>query len=246
MGTLLDPRDPTPLWAQLTTELRRRLGSGQYVGRFPTEAELTSEFVVSRATVREALRRLKDDGLLDARRGSGTFVVRRELDQPVIGASGLAREIADAGLEESSKLLRLEEGEAGAAVAAALGITAEAPVVWLERLRGAGDRVLALDRSAVALDAEGRRALLSVDLATGSLYDALAERCDIQVTGATEQVRASAGSASDRRRMRLAAEEGLLEVERVSFAGPVAVEWRRSLLRGSAYVLGSSWGSVPR
>ena len=41
-----------------------------------------SAFGVSRATVREAIRRLRGEGLLEARRGSGTFVVQRQLDAP--------------------------------------------------------------------------------------------------------------------------------------------------------------------
>ena len=93
----LDMSNPMPLWAQLVAELRRRLGAGDFDERFPTEAELVVAFGVSRATVREAIRRLRGDGLLDARRGSGTFVVRRQLDAPILGTSGLAQAITAAG-----------------------------------------------------------------------------------------------------------------------------------------------------
>ena len=85
----LDVSDPMPLWAQLASELRRRLGAGEFDERFPTEADLVAVFGVSRATVREAIRRLREEGLLDARRGSGTFVVRRQLDAPILGSAGL-------------------------------------------------------------------------------------------------------------------------------------------------------------
>ena len=108
----LDMSNPMPLWAQLVAELRRRLGAGDFDERFPTEAELVVAFGVSRATVREAIRRLRGDGLLDARRGSGTFVVRRQLDAPILGTSGLAQAITAAGLVEASRVLRIEEGQA--------------------------------------------------------------------------------------------------------------------------------------
>ncbi len=119
--TALDTNDPMPLWAQLASELRRRLGAGEFDDRFPTEAELVATFDVSRATVREAIRRLRGEGLLDARRGSGTFVVRRRLDAPILGTAGLAQAITAAGLIETSKVLRVEEGPAGDRVAHALG-----------------------------------------------------------------------------------------------------------------------------
>jgi GntR family transcriptional regulator len=243
--SVLDPRHPTPLWAQLAAALRDRLSAGAYGERFPTESELASEFDVSRATVREAVRRLRAEGLLDARRGSGTFVVRRELDEPVLGTPELARAIIGAGLEEESVVRHFAEGPAGADAAAALHIDAGATVVWIERLRVAGGHPLALDRSAVTLAAACRRALLRSDLASGSLYAALAAGCDIHVTGGREKVRAVECSAADRRVLHLASGEGVLEVERLAFAGAARVEWRRSLLRGSAYELTAGWGTVP-
>ena len=125
---------------------------------------MTAEFEVSRATVREAIRRLREEGLLDARRGSGTFVVRRQLDEPVIGAPGLARAIVAAGLEEESRVLEVAELPATAEVAAALGLASGEPIVWLERLRVAGGEPLALDRSALRLEERCRRQVLGADL----------------------------------------------------------------------------------
>lgn len=45
--------------------------------RLPTEAELATRYGVSRPTVREALSRLRLDGLITSRRGSGSYVIRR-------------------------------------------------------------------------------------------------------------------------------------------------------------------------
>src|SRR5208283_3350710 len=155
--TSLDVSDPMPLWAQLAIELRRRLAAGEFDARFPTEAELVGTFGVSRATVREAIRRLRGEGLLDARRGSGTFVVRRQLDAPILGTSGLAQAITAAGFAEASRVLRMEQGPAGERAAQALGIGDDEVVQWVERLRYADGEPLALDRSALAIDAEQRR-----------------------------------------------------------------------------------------
>jgi DNA-binding FadR family transcriptional regulator len=46
-------------------------------GRLPTEAELSLSYGVSRPTVREALSRLRLDGIINSRRGAGSFVLRR-------------------------------------------------------------------------------------------------------------------------------------------------------------------------
>jgi len=55
------------------------MSSGEYPesGRLPTETDLAQKYGVSRPTVREALSRLRLDGLIASRRGSGSYVLRR-------------------------------------------------------------------------------------------------------------------------------------------------------------------------
>lgn len=45
--------------------------------KLPTETTLAQEFNVSRPVVREALARLRDDGLIQPRQGAGSFVLKR-------------------------------------------------------------------------------------------------------------------------------------------------------------------------
>ncbi|CAM5536611.1 FadR family transcriptional regulator OS=Streptomyces alboniger OX=132473 GN=CP975_07570 PE=4 SV=1 [Streptomyces alboniger] len=62
---------------QVIAELRKQISSGEWpVGsRIPTEPELVEQLGVARNTVREAVRALAHNGMLDIRQGSGTFVV---------------------------------------------------------------------------------------------------------------------------------------------------------------------------
>ncbi|MEU3986233.1 FadR/GntR family transcriptional regulator [Streptomyces sp. NPDC026672] len=62
---------------QVITALRHQITSGEWpVGsRIPTEPELVEQLGVARNTVREAVRALAHNGLLDIRQGSGTYVV---------------------------------------------------------------------------------------------------------------------------------------------------------------------------
>src|SRR5258708_246910 len=65
------------LYLQILRSLKDEIVRGIYpVGsQLPTEEELCARFSVSRYTVREALRRLRDDRLVASRRGAGTTVV---------------------------------------------------------------------------------------------------------------------------------------------------------------------------
>jgi GntR family transcriptional regulator len=76
----------TPLHRKVLQTLKQRILSGGYaVGtQLPTENELAEEIEVSRHTVREALRQLRDDGLVTSRQGAGTTVRRQGVPEPYV------------------------------------------------------------------------------------------------------------------------------------------------------------------
>jgi DNA-binding GntR family transcriptional regulator len=75
---------PLPMYFQVALDLRRRIGDGEWEpgARIPPEVDLGEEYGVSRVTVRQALAELDKDGLVDRRRGSGTYVC--ESQQPLV------------------------------------------------------------------------------------------------------------------------------------------------------------------
>jgi GntR family transcriptional regulator len=68
-----------PRYQRVADDLTKRIGSGRYPvgGNLPTEMELCQQYGISRHTVREALRQLRDAGLISRRRRVGTEVVAR-------------------------------------------------------------------------------------------------------------------------------------------------------------------------
>jgi len=68
-------------------QLRKRILFGDILpgNRLPAVQELSSEFGVSPATIREALRVLESEGLIIVRHGAGTFVVERDINNVPIG-----------------------------------------------------------------------------------------------------------------------------------------------------------------
>ena len=70
---------PPRLSEGVCAELEQRIRSGGYAPgeQLPTEKLLAERFDVSRAVIREAVARLKADGLIESRQGSGAFVTAR-------------------------------------------------------------------------------------------------------------------------------------------------------------------------
>jgi GntR family transcriptional regulator, transcriptional repressor for pyruvate dehydrogenase complex len=69
---------------QVTAVLNTRIAEGQLSAgsRLPTEQDLSVEFGVSRTVVREAISRLKSEGLVETRQGAGGFVATSKLGVP--------------------------------------------------------------------------------------------------------------------------------------------------------------------
>jgi GntR family transcriptional regulator len=68
-----------PMYRYIADDLRAKITSGELApnDKLSTEGELSVQYEASRNTVREAIRRLTDEGLLESRPGQGTFVARR-------------------------------------------------------------------------------------------------------------------------------------------------------------------------
>jgi GntR family transcriptional regulator len=68
-----------PMYRYIADDLRSKIKDGRLApnDKLPTEGELSEQYEASRNTVREAIRRLTDEGLLESRPGQGTFVARR-------------------------------------------------------------------------------------------------------------------------------------------------------------------------
>lgn len=68
-----------PLYRHIADDLRLKITTGKLAAnvKLPTEGELSDQYEASRNTVREAIRRLTDEGLLESRPGQGTFVARK-------------------------------------------------------------------------------------------------------------------------------------------------------------------------
>lgn len=71
------PKSDLTLSDRITEILARQIRAGAYPvnSRLPTEKFMTQEYGVSRTVIREAISRLKSEGLVDTRQGSGTVVL---------------------------------------------------------------------------------------------------------------------------------------------------------------------------
>ena len=234
----LDRRSPMPLWAQLLAELQRRLASGAFAPRFPTDRELTETYGVSRQTAREAVRRLGDSIALDRQAGRGTFVRRVEFEQPAGTLYSLFQAIEAQGVEQRS-VVRVQELRTDPAAAAELEVASDAPLVYLERLRLAGGVPLALDCTWLPGDLAG--AVLEADFGHTALYDELWVRCGVRPTRGEERIRPVVPPREQARLLKIPREAAAFSIERHTWTADRPLERRQTLVHGERYAFVTTW-----
>ncbi|MDA8103241.1 MAG: GntR family transcriptional regulator [Nitrospiraceae bacterium] len=241
MTVKIDRLSPVPLWAQIVDDLRRRLLSGEFENGFPTDEQLTKEYDVGRQTAREAVRRLSAEGVVIRQRGRRTSVSAPILEQPIHSFYSLASTMRALGMEERNEVLAAERQPADMEVAEQLEVKEGDEVVYVERLRFAGDEPIAWDRS--WLPAEKAAAVLEADLRSQGLYALLSVHCGVHISGGRERIIPVVPDATERKLLRLSPGIALFSVERLVMGGEDPIEWRKSLIRGDRYALVAHWAS---
>lgn len=231
----LDRTSPMPLWAQLLEDIERRVDSGEFADTFPSELSLCGQYAVSRHTVREALRRLRQDGIVIAERGRPPrLATAAGIEQPLGALYSLFASVESAGMEQRS-VVRVLDVRADAVAADHLGLEGSVPLVHLERLRLADDEPLAVDRA--WLPAAIAEPLLHADFRHTGLYDELATRCNIRVSGGFEHLRAIVPTDAERALLDIDAGVAAFAVDRTGCSSTRPVEWRTSIVRGDRFTV---------
>jgi len=234
----LDRHSPVPLWSQLLDDLRSRVASGELAGGFPTDQALMAQYDVSRQTVREAMRRMVSEGLVERQRGRGSRLREPELKQPLGSLYSLYQVIEAQGMRQTSQVLTLDE-RVDPVVAAQLDRGPATSLIFLERIRLAGDRPLALDQA--WLPADIARPLLDADFSHTALYDELASRCHVTPEGGTEDIRPVVPTVTERGYLQLARGRAAFLIDRRTYARGRPLEVRRTVVRGDRYALVAKW-----
>lgn len=236
-----------PIYQQLNEALRSLLGAGEFKtgARFLTEREVSERFEVSRATANKALSNLVSEGILEFKKGVGTFVRVGVLDYDLRSLVSFTDKAAGAGKKPATRVLnfdRVPGARIARAVAASLKVRDTDQVYVVERLRLAdGVPVILERRHFVESLCPG---LKRQDLA-GSLYGLWTERYRLDIAGADQTIRAASLRGCDAKHLGVAAGSAGLVVRSLGWLRDARpLWWERTLYRGDAYAFRNRLGPV--
>ena len=144
-----DHKSALPLYAQVESMLAADITGGTLTpgSRLPNEEELIAQYGVSRTTIRQTIQNLIRRGLVEIRRGKGTFVLQPKMTQELSGLSGFVEDMQLLGRHASARVLGKQIVPASETVARQLALSAGTPVVRIQRVRLADKVPLSFDET---------------------------------------------------------------------------------------------------
>ncbi|WP_181703940.1 GntR family transcriptional regulator [Chthonobacter albigriseus] len=226
--------DPAPLYLRLQSAIREAVGAGSLApgDALPPERELASELGISRVTVRKALAGLVEAGILQQRRGSGTYVAPtpHRMEQPLSRLTSFTEDMRARGFRPTVQVIDRRVSLPSPEEAMVFGLKVGERVTRLHRLRLADGVPMAIEMAVVP-----QAFLPDPDLVDQSLYAVLEAR-GIRPVRALQRLAATNIAATEAALLEVPVGSATLRIERVSYlADGRVVEFTRSYYRGDAY-----------
>jgi GntR family transcriptional regulator len=200
---------------------------------------------VSRATANKALSNLVAEGILEFRKGVGTFVRGGVLDYDLRSLVSFTEKTRAAGKRPATEVLRLEvllAKDAEVDLGPRLRVRPDEVVYYMERLRQADGEPLILEHRYVVCKYCPD---LSEDELAGSLYALWTEKYKLEIVGAEQTIRAMSirGGEAKHLNVRKGA-AGFLVLSTGYLSGGVPLWWEQTVFRGDAYEFHNRLGPI--
>jgi GntR family transcriptional regulator len=213
----IDPDSPLPLYAQVESILAGAIADGTFPpgSRLPNEDELVERYSVSRTTIRQTIQNLVRRGLVEIRRGKGTFVLQLKITQELTELSGFVEDMQSVGREASARVLDKQIVPASDSVARQLAITAGTPVVRIQRVRLADNIPLSFDETFLLREIGEK--VMADNLETEPIFSLLEQKYDTALVEAEYRLEAVSADAIVARALGIAVGSPIFLIERTSY-----------------------------
>lgn len=216
---MIDRTSSVPYHYQLRRLLEQQIAAGRWPqgDRLPSEPSLSEYYKISRATVRQALHALEQQGLIRKEKGRGAFVNRTSSGSWLLQWAGglFDDELTRRGTKVESTVLRAGIEVLPEWASDALQLAAGAQGVALERLRRVDGHVALyvvnhLPHEYAAILPEVQRT------STASLYWTLRKQCGVEVAGSSRTLEAVSATSSLARHLSVPSRSPVVYIQSVT------------------------------
>lgn len=229
----IDPRSALPLYAQVEAALAAAVADGTFTpgSLLPNETALIRRYGVSRTTIRQAIQDLVRRGLVEIRRGIGTFVLQPKITQELTELTGFVEDMRALGHRPTARVVDHRVLPSSAAVARHLEMKAGTEVVRIQRVRLANEVPVSFDET--YLPREIGEKVLENDLETKPIFTLLEEKYGTPLIEAEYRLEAVSADTKVARALGVRPGSPIFLIERTSFTeGNRPVDYERLHYRG--------------
>lgn len=206
----------SPVYIQIHNQLRSNIENGKWhVGqKIPAERELATEFGVSRMTLRQAIQTLVDEGVLERRVGSGTFVANRKVQEKMSGVTSFTELMQAIGKVPSSKTISYHLTIPSESEAEKLKLKSGERVLRMERVRYGSKVPICYE---VATIPAALIKNFSKDEVTSSFYRTLEEKANLYPGHVVQNVSATSATEKIAEYLKIRRGDALLRMTQISY-----------------------------
>src|ERR1700730_11257019 len=223
----------SPLYSHVEAVLASEINDGNLkVGdQLPTEDSLITRFAVSRITVRRAIQNLVTRGLVEIRRGKGTFVAAPKITHELTELSGFVEDMQALGRKPTARVIGTEVVPADAAVANQLRLTKGQRVVKIRRVRLADRIPLSFDETYLPLEI-GKK-IITNNLKVEPIFSLLERKYGVVLIEAEYKLDAVAAEDDVAAALKVKPRSPIFRIERTSYStGRRPVDYEKLHYRG--------------
>jgi GntR family transcriptional regulator len=222
-----------PLYAQVENVIIDRISDGSLPPgtRLPSEDDLVQEYAVSRTTIRAAIQSLVQRGLVEIRRGKGTFVTQPKITQELTELTGFVEDMQALGRHANAKVLDQRVVPANQVVARQLALSQGTPVVRIQRVRLADAIPLSFDET--YLPKQLGEKVMADNLETDPIFSLLEQKYRTPLVEAEYRLEAVCADPTVAKALRIDVGSPIFLIERTSYSiGHRPVDYEKLHYRG--------------
>lgn len=223
------------MYIRIHDQIKKEIEDGIWkIGdRLPSERELSETFGVSRMTLRQAIQTLADEGILERKIGSGTYVARQKVQEMMSGPTSFSDIIRSQGSTPSSQTLSYFITSPSSSEMEKLGLSSDQQILKMERIRFSDDIPICFEVASIPYHLVSE---FSKEEITRSLYQVLANQGHRVIGKSSQTISALNASEKIAHYLDLKKGDAVLRLRQISyFDNGTPFEYVRSLYAGERF-----------
>lgn len=205
-----------PVYIQIHDKLKEEIEKGHWkIGdRLPSERELAVHFNVSRMTLRQAVQTLADEGILERKIGSGTYVAREKVQETMTGTTSFTDIMKKQNRVPSSKTVSFFQTTPSSSEMKRLELKEHEPIIRMERIRYADGVPICFEVASIPHELVKNFSKKEI---TESFYSALESKGGYKIGNANQTVSAMLASEQIAEYLDIKRGEAVLRLRQISY-----------------------------